>query len=418
MPRFQRGGLAVALTAVIAVGAIGCSTDTECGQFPLNDDDRRCVVETIDGMVHQSFPFADYKGVELDEFSDRLEQTLERETDDQEFLSDVNSVIGMLNDGHTRMERRYLEERAIAPVGVRQIDDDVVIDRVDVGVDDDDRAELIGERVEQIDDRDARRVVNEHQGWAAGVEGTEVMLSGTELALSGPAGSEVELTLEGGETVRLQRRRLHERPQVQRYGDVGYIRIDTFGFIDDLERIDEAINEVSDTEGLMIDLRGNGGGFPSVSEGLFSRLIDQEQGAFRMVDVDGNLHRKLPMEPRGDSYDGEVTLLVNNSTYSASNLVAHRFSYHDRGPLVGEPTGGGAASPANGAMLLPGIWFQVSTNVVRDPEGNHTESGIDPDLEVNVDEEVGGIIEGSEESETTGDPVMDRALMYLNGEEQ
>ncbi len=414
MPRIWWGSCFI----LICVMALGCGPDTECGEYPLSDQQRQCVVETIDGMVHESFPFADYKGVDLDEFSAKLEATLEADTDDQEFLADVRRAIAKLQDGHTRMERHYLEDEApaTAPVGVRDIDGDVVIDRVD----DPEQAELIGERVDQIDGVKAAQQLREHQGITASVEHTEVALSGPRLALAGDPGSTLELTLEDGTAVTLQRRPMHDEPQTRVYDDnIGYLRVDTFGFIDDLERIDEAINELSDTDGLMIDLRDNGGGFPSVSEGLFSRLIQEERSPFRMVDVNDNVHRELPMEPRGDAYEGDITLLVNGTTYSASNLVAHRFRYHQRGALVGESTGGGAASPSNGAMILPGLWFQVSTHVVRAPDGEHRESGIEPDLEVDVEEEVAGVQEGAvgDEFESTGDPVIDRAILHLNGEE-
>ena len=404
-----------AAVAMVAIAVAGCGNSTECGEYPLDDDQRRCVVETIDEMVIETYPFAEYKGVDLDEFSNQLWSVLDDgdEHEDREFLAEINKALNMLQDGHTRMERQRLQEPAVAPVGLRETDDGVVIDRTANGAD----PSLIGRRVESVDGRDVADVLDDVDGWTeAGVDG-EAALSGTRLALSGEAETDVELTLDGGEVVELNRRALYDEPEVERYnGNIGYLRLDTFGFIDDLERVDEALNELDDTDGLMIDLRDNGGGFPSVSEGFFGRLIDDEQGAFRMVDVDGQLHRELPMKPRGDAYDGDVVVLVNNRTYSASNFFTHRIVYHDRGVLVGESTGGGAASPSRGAMLLPGVWFQVSTHVVRAPDGQHAESGLAPDIRVDVDEEVTS--EGDESSRVlgvTGDPVKDRAIDYLEG---
>lgn len=393
---------------LLAVGVSACNEGPVCGEFPLDDDQRMCVVETIDEMVEETFPFADYKGLDLDEFSERLYASLEHEADDS-FLRAVNHAVTYLNDGHTRMERRALEDPGVAAVDVRRVDGDVRVVAADAQW-----TELIGEKVVAIDGVDAHEALDAAEVWVEGGVDGEVALWGERLALAGEADAPLELEMEGVGTVEMGRRSVFDEPEVRRYGDdVGYLRLDTFGFIDDLTPIDRAINELMDTKGLIVDLRGNGGGFPSVVEGLFGRLVDEEKPSFEMVDVDGNLHRELEISPRGETYDGHVVLLSDRGTYSASNYFAHRLVYHDRGIIVGEHTGGGAAAPARSAHLVPGIWFRVSTYVVLTPEGDHSESGIPPTIEVDIedgpsvdDEAVGGL-------SLTGDPVMDRALRYL-----
>jgi C-terminal processing protease CtpA/Prc len=215
------------------------------------------------------------------------------------------------------------------------------------------------------------------------------------------------------------RRRLHlPEPTSERIGDMGYINVSTFGFIDDLDRLDEALNGLMDTSGLVIDLRNNGGGYPSVTDGLFGRLIKDSVPGFDMVDVQGRLKRTMSPKPRGETYDKPVVVLTNPRTYSASNYFAQRVVYHKRGVLIGERTGGGAASPEKGSLLVPGVWFQVSTYVVQTPEGMNTEEGIEPDILVNFSsDETAAQIPGSETSalrdDTTRDPVLSEALRYL-----
>ena len=401
-----------AVIAFLAMGVWGCIDDAECGEYPLDEEERECVVSTVDEMVQQSFPFAEYKGVDLDQFSRDMWAILDEELDDSAFLAEVNYVISTLNDGHTRIERRALQNPAVAPVDVETIDGEVVV----VDVDDEMHRELVGQTVDAIDGVDATDTLAAVPGWReAGISG-EVNLSGAQLALAGEAGTSVELTLASGQHLTMQRRSPHQAPQIRRYGDdIGYLQISTFGYIDDLGRIDEAINELMDTDGLIIDLRGNGGGYPSVTDGLFGRLIDHDVPSFQLVDVYGNVSRMLETKPRGQTYDGEVVVLVNRRTYSASNFLAHRMVYHQRGVLIGETTGGGAASPKRGVMLLPGVWFQVSSHMVQTPEGEHSESGITPTMPVNF-EHSPDFEEGSIHGlSTTGDRVMDRALRYLRG---
>ncbi len=396
------------LALLVVAGLWGCSDGPVCGEFPLDDDQRLCVVETIDEMVAETYPFAEYKGVDLDEFSQELYTTLEADSDDS-FLRAVNYSLRLLRDGHTRMERRALQEPGVAAVEVRRVGGDVLVVSAD-----EEWTGLIGEKVVAIDGIDAHAALAEADVWVEGGIDGEVALRGPQLALAGEAGTMLELEMEGGQVVEMVRSSMFDEPTIRRYGDdIGYLHLDTFGFIDDIERIDRALNEVMDTKGLIVDLRSNGGGYPSVVEGLFGRLISEDKPPFDMVDIDGNLHRQLKVSPRGEIYDGEVVLLSNRGTYSASNYFAHRLVYHDRGVIIGERTGGGAAAPAYSKQLVPGIWFQVSTYVVTTPEGDHSESGISPTIEVDV-ENGPDVDEGAAGGLTvTGDPVMDRALHYL-----
>ncbi len=402
------GGLVAML--LLAVGSVGCADDPVCGDYPLDDDQRICVVETIEEMVDETYPFADYKGVDLGEFSVQLREALEHDSDES-FLRAVNYSLRLLEDGHTRMERRALEEAAVAAVDIRRVDGDIRVVAAD-----DEWTELIGHRVNTIDGVDAHQALDKADTWVEGGADGEAALWGSQLALAGEAGTTLELGLEGGQKVRMQRESLFDEPEVRRYGDdIAYLRLETFRFVDDIELIDQAINEVMDTRGLIVDLRGNGGGFPSVVEGLFGRLIQEDKPSFNMVDIDGDLHRELKASPRGEIYDGEVVLLSDRGTYSASNYFAHRLVYHDRGIIIGEQTGGGAAAPARVEQLVPGIWFRVSTYVVTTPEGDHSESGIPATIPVDVEEAANGDDgeEATGQLSITGDPVKDRALHYL-----
>lgn len=411
--RRKRWTIGAALLLISLVGILGCGNNTECGEFPLDDKTRHCIVTTVETMVLETFPFAEYKEVDLDDFSAALWATLEMEADDQAFLTHVAKVVSSLRDGHTRIERRLLETPGVAPVELRRGDEGVFVDRVE----DNQWSELVGREVAAIDGVPVDEALSAIRGWTETGRNGEVMLTGLELALAGEAGEEVELSMSDGERVVLRRAAPHTMPEVRRIDDdVAYLRIHTFGYIDDLSRIDEAINEILDARALIIDLRGNGGGYPSVTDGLFGRLVDQEVGDFRLVDRHGELHRNLKAPPRGETFDGEVVILVDTRTYSASNYLAHRMVYHQRGVLVGQRTGGGAASPQRGAMLVPGVWFQVSTHVLYPPSGDHSESGIKPTIA--VDNRFGSNGEQEESLSAMNeppDPVLERALRYLGG---
>ena len=399
---------------VVLIGALsalswGCGSQTECGEFPLDQETRRCVVETVDQMVQETFPFEEYKEVDLQVFSKELHGLLELESEDEVFLTEVARTVAMLRDGHTRVEFRSLEVPAVAPLEIERIEGEFVVVAVDKGV----SPELVGRRVRSVDGVEMGELFEAVKGKTFAGIGGEVSLSGSEAALAGEVDTAVRLRFEDGREVELRRRAIHSQPRGERIGDFGYIKIDTFGFIDDLEVLDGLINDMIDAEGLIIDLRGNGGGYPSVTDGLFGRLIPREVDPFKLVGQDGVLHRELRARPRGEIYEGPVVVLVDGRTYSASNYLAHRMIHHERGVLLGARTGGGAASPHRGKLLLPGIWFQVSTHVLYPPSGTHSESGLEPMIVYNPEEQSEG--ESSVLSTLTSQPdaVIQRAIRYL-----
>ncbi|MBA2664815.1 MAG: hypothetical protein H0U74_21180 [Bradymonadaceae bacterium] len=375
------------------------------------------MVETIDAMVLEHYPFAKQKGIDLRVFSNQLRNLPLDELEDDQFLVELARAVALLRDGHTRIERYHLEQLAEPALSLREADDGLVyvshLKAKGLGL-------LVGDRIDTIDGvaaaqyLEARRALPSawHQGQIGHI-GVDHM-GGAASALAGPAGTSVVLGLAQGHEITLDRRNFFSEPVARRLpGNVGYIDIATFGFIDDLDRLDTAINDLMDSRALIIDLRGNGGGYPSVTDGLFGRLIAEDVAAFDMVAADGTHKRTIGPTPRGKTYDGEVVILTDGMTFSASNYLAQRLVYHKRGVLVGERTGGGSASPEQGLLLVPGIWFQVSTYVLQTPEGVNAEDGLEPQVAVSFssDEIVNGL---ATKSAVVGkDKVLDEAIRFL-----
>ncbi len=91
-------------------------------------------------------------------------------------------------------------------------------------------------------------------------------------------------------------------------------------------------------DGLMIDLRGNGGGALVEATTMTGLFID-EGPVVQVRDARGRISIETDNEP-GMAWDGPLAVLVNRSSASASEIFAAAIQDYGRGIILGEPTFG------------------------------------------------------------------------------
>jgi tricorn protease len=147
----------------------------------------------------------------------------------------------------------------------------------------------------------------------------------------------------------------------------------------DREEASRARPELKDwaaIEGLLLDVRGNSGGYDPNILTTFLRgqwsARDYEvisRGSKRVVPPE---YRKLP-----------VALLVNSGTASAGEALTLSFRTHAIGPIVGEETAGMLSGGAAAEKLSDGSNLWLSRRAIRDLEGKSYEGkGVPPDIAV------------------------------------
>jgi C-terminal processing protease CtpA/Prc len=167
----------------------------------------------------------------------------------------------------------------------------------------------------------------------------------------------------------------------------GYIAIPTFRYPGDIDLVDRMVNRFIDSDCLIIDLRGNGGGNTVVADYLLGRIIPEEPEKYVMKTKDGTVTNRIGPFPRGEIFTGPVYVLTDFLSFSTANYFAEQIRHaRERGlltdaVLAGETTGGGSAEPVSTA-LTPDLTFRVSREVVYSPEGNTYETGVVPDIDV------------------------------------
>ncbi len=212
-------------------------------------------------------------------------------------------------------------------------------------------------------------------------------------------------------------------------GDIGYIKIKSFGDEGSVNGFKKYFLEIMKNKGLIIDLRNNGGGNSNYAHQIFSHLVTNRYpsmtwktrryeptrrawahyGNFTFKPSDIDLYTPLttlyedPVE--GDKFLGPVILLTDIYTFSAAEDFAMTFKSLKRGMIIGRPTGGSSGQPLQ-VDLPGGGFYRVCTKIDTYPDGTeYVGKGIIPDI----------IIEPTyNDLISNKDVVLDKAVDLLN----
>ena len=119
---------------------------------------------------------------------------------------------------------------------------------------------------------------------------------------------------------------------------IGYIKVNRFGRTT-MEEFTKAYRELGRPERLILDLRGNGGGLLEQAIGMAGFFLPR--GA-QIVSTEG---RAVPASvfrapSNGEDLKGRLVVLIDESSASASEIVAGAIQDWDRGVVVGRPSFG------------------------------------------------------------------------------
>lgn len=145
---------------------------------------------------------------------------------------------------------------------------------------------------------------------------------------------------------------------------------------------------LANTDALILDLRGNGGGTPMMVAFLASYLFPEPVHLNDIASRDGTKQVwTLPYVP-GSRFDGrDVYVLTSGFTFSGAEEFAYDLKSLARATLVGETTRGGA-NPGSFEMLSEHFAVFVPTGRAINPvtKTNWEGTGVTPDIAVPADQ--------------------------------
>ena len=188
-----------------------------------------------------------------------------------------------------------------------------------------------------------------------------------------PTGSDWNLRYESWVADRIKR--VEERSQ----GRLGYMHLTAMGD-QNIGQFDKYWRAFRYREGMVIDVRGNGGGW---TEFFMIDKLERQQVGFNV------LRGMTPFRYPGTASDGRYTFICNELDGSDGEAFLEHVKARKLGTIVGVPTWGGLVGIINTQFTVDGGQVEQSNNAFYGKEGkwwveNH---GVDPDLVVDNDPE-------------------------------
>jgi len=173
-------------------------------------------------------------------------------------------------------------------------------------------------------------------------------------------------------------------------GNVGYLKLNQFAESENAFRTaSAAMNLLSNTDALIIDLRDNGGGSPLMIQLISTYLFEGEEQHLNSFYFrpEGSTQQfwTLPYVPGKKIPDVPVFVLTSSRTFSAAEEFTYNLKNMKRATIIGDTTGGGA-HPVNGYTINDNFDVRIPIGRAVNPitQTNWEGTGIAPHHTVDI----------------------------------
>lgn len=170
--------------------------------------------------------------------------------------------------------------------------------------------------------------------------------------------------------------------------NIGYVRCESFENGIGHGNVSDMLSVLALCKGIIIDVRGNGGGQLTSAETLASHFVNDKTLVGYVYHKTGKGHNDFSsMEPNylnpasGFRWQKKTVILTNRQCFSATNDFIKCLKGLDRITILGDSTGGGSGMPFT-QEIQNGWSVRYSAVVYVDRNKQQIEFGIAPDVEV------------------------------------
>lgn len=401
--------VSVLVSLVVLLAVIGLASP-EAGPFAAEEQ-----IETFEIVwttIRDTYFDPAFGGLDWTEVYDRYRSLILDAEDTEEFYWLLNLMIFELDRSHGAVippgdEGLFLPgvyASGSAGIDLRRLDDDVTVVSVQPGSPADVAGLRPGFLIESIDHVPVRKIIEgalEHSTPPFNERGQAQTVDNALLGrVYGTAGTTVTLTYqdEHGEAhtvqlIREARGRISTRIQGMPPAylefesrwlseDIGYVRFNTF-HIDVVPDFARAIESMRDAHGVIIDLRGNPGGYLDALLEVAGHVLADSTVLLTLVTH--NETTEMVAVPAAHTYLGPLVLLIDVRCTSGSEMLSASLQALGRAVVVGEDTSGSVTGanmlslPCGALLMYP--FVQTLSADGKDPEG----AGVTPDIATRLD---------------------------------
>jgi C-terminal processing protease CtpA/Prc len=344
------------------------------------------MLKVVKEQIEKNYYDPRFHGLDLDARFKRAEEQIKQATSDGQVIGVIAQAVLDLNDSHTRLVPPLRKVVAVYGWRMQMIGDICYVTAVKPGSDAELKGLKAGDRILALD----------------GIEPTrEILWKMKYLYYSLRPKSRIQITFQAPESQvrtvevlpKLEQRRIEaefgrivdvepispelgsippRRPQYQEFGADLIVYVFP-SFNTQLEAIDKMMQTISGHKSLILDLRGNSGGRTDIADRLISYFFDYEVkvGDFKFRhDV-----KTLKIKPRkGKIFTGDLLVLVDSQSSSASEIFARLVQLEKRGIVVGDRSAGhvmqsrryGYMLKESGDLILYGLSITDADIVMTD----------------------------------------------------
>ncbi len=352
--------------------------------------ERERIFNEVWDTVDQNYLYPDFHGADWNALKVKYQPLVRNAKSSDEFYNLLFAMVDSLGDGHSRYESptRAKEEEALESGNA---------DYVGIGILSSPNDKSVGV-VYVFPNSPAEKAGIKRRDRITAIDGTPFVDPAKEVArVRGPEGTTVTLTVASPEqperivpivrgrvtgAVIPSSRRLPADPSI------GYIIIPTLSTDDMDVRVEAELNnllsESPNLKGLIVDLRGNGGGFRTILESILGDFLSGQVGTFYNQTTSYPL--TIAGKPLADKLSRvPVVLLVDQGTESYAEVMSASIQEKGRAKIVGVATAGNtetiyAYNLEDGSRL----WCAQEGFRLLD-ETNLEGRGVIPDVTVKVD---------------------------------
>ena len=370
----------VAVLCLLLTGLCGSAL----GQLgPYDRDSARAMLAAVKDDLKKNYYDTALRGMNLDErFSEADQRIKQAQTRDQLIVAIAQPLLE-LNDSHTFFLPPFRAARVRYGFTMQMVGDSCLVTDINPKSDAALKGLKVGDIVLAVDGyRPTREIVwKMNYRYYALIPARSVKLSvvsiGDEKAHEVEVLSKIEKTPEKAMYFsNIYRYNSETRLEDDRFYEQGELMIWRMpGFDVSPERIDELMSKVRKSKTLVLDLRGNGGGYEVTLERLAGHFFDHD---VKIADLKGRKEIKpiLAKTHKDNIFKGQLIVLVDSASASASELFARIVQLEKRGTVIGDRTAGAVMTSKSyehevgvGGTLYYGTSITIADVIMPDSKG-------------------------------------------------